>query len=49
MFIEAESYPMDLMTLHPCEDLKLQTVREVNKDFALRFPSSTLTCGGLDE
>ena len=49
MFIAAESYPMDLMTLHPSEDLKLQTVREVDKDFALRFPSSTLTCGGLDD
>ena len=50
MFIEADSFPMDLMILEPTEKLVLQRPHaEEDKDFALRYPSSTLTCDQLED
>ena len=48
MFIPWSSFPMDLMKLLPYT-LVLETPQEEDKDFALRFPSSTLLCSDLDQ
>ena len=39
---------MDLMILQPSEKLVLQTPHKEDGDFALRYPSSTLTCDQLE-
>ena len=48
MFIGANSFPMDLMVLEPSKKLVLQTPHKEDGDFALRYPSSTLTCDQLE-